>query len=96
MNLSANMDTIRQMGLNVQEQAAEYKNEVANIYSEIDDLKNNWQGTDSDKYTSQVYSYKESIEALGKVIEQYGEFLLNTAQTYTQLRDDIASNAGRL
>lgn len=96
MNLSVNMDMVKQMGLNVQEQAAEYGKEVANIYSEIDDLKNNWQGADSEKYAEQVYSYKESIEALGKVIEQYGQFLLNTAQTYSKLQEDIASNAGRL
>lgn len=96
MDLSVNMETVKQMGLNVEEQSSLYNQEVASIYSEIDDLKNNWQGVDSDKYTEQVYSYKETIENLGRVIEQYGTFLLNTADTYTKLQEDITSNAGRL
>ncbi len=96
MDLSVNMETVKQLGLNVQEQASEYNSEIANIYSIVDDVKNNWQGADSIKYTSQVEGYKENMEALGKVIEQYGQFLLNAAQTYTQLQDDIASNASKL
>lgn len=96
MNLSVNMETVKQMGLNVQSEAGEYNKEIASIYAIIDDIKNNWQGADSVKYTSQVESYRGSMESLGKVIEQYGQFLLNAAKTYTQLQDDITSNAGKL
>ena len=96
MNLSVNMETVRQLGKTVGDQAAEYNTEIANIYSVIDDVKSAWQGTDSTTYTSQVEGYRASMEALGKVIEQYGQFLLNTADTYQKLQDDIMSNAGKL
>lgn len=96
MNLSVNMETVKQLGLNVQSQASEYNTEVASIYAIVDDIKNNWQGADSVKYTSQVESYKGNMEALGKVIEQYGQFLLNASETYTKLQEDITSNAGKL
>lgn len=96
MNLSVNMETVRTMGKTVSDQAAEYNNEITNIYAAIDAVKSVWQGSDSASYTSQVEGYRASMEALGKVIEQYGQFLLNTADTYTKLQEDITSNAGKL
>lgn len=96
MNLSVNMETVRALGKTVGDQAAEYNNEIANVYSVIDDVKNAWQGSDSASYTSQVEGYRASMEALGKVVEQYGQFLLNTADTYQKLQDDITANAGKL
>ncbi len=96
MNLSVNMETVRQMGKTVMDQSAEYNSEIANIYSVIDTVKEVWQGTDSSSYTSQVEGYRQNMEALGKVIEQYAQFLLNTADTYQKLQDDITANAGKL
>ena len=96
MNLSVNMETVRSLGKTVGEQAAEYNTEITNIYSVVDDIKSVWQGSDSASYTSQVEGYRASMEALGKVIEQYGQFLLNTADTYQKLQEDITSNAGKL
>lgn len=93
MNLSVNPAVLRQLGLNVQEQANEYKNEVRNIYSTINDINSHWQGFDAKDFITQAESYQDIINTLGVVIEQYGQQLLVNAKDYEALinsNSDIA------
>ena len=93
MNLSVDPAVLRQLGLNVQEQASEYKNEVRSIYSSINDINSHWQGFDAKDFITQAESYQDTINALGVVIEQYGQQLLVNAKDYEDLiqgNSDIA------
>lgn len=96
MNISADMQGIRSLGQNIQGKASEYASEVNKIYNAVEELKNGWQGADNQSYVTKVNEYKETIENLGKVIEDYGTFLIQTSESLQQLQDDIASAAGRL
>lgn len=96
MNISADMQGIRSLGQNIQGKAGEYTSEVNKIYNAVEELKNGWQGADNQSYVAKVNEYKETIQNLGKVIEDYGTFLIQTAESLQQLQDDIASAAGRL
>ena len=84
------------VGKNLQDEAANYKNIVTQIYSDVEDLRNTWQGTDSDTYVAQVNEKKETIESLGVAIEEYGQFLINTSTTYNNLRDNVIANAKKV
>ena len=96
MNISADMQGIRSLGQNVQGKAAEYANEVTKIYNAVEELKNGWQGADNQSYVAKVNEYKEPIENIGKIIEDYGTFLIQTSETLQRLQDDISSAASRL
>ena len=95
-NISANMDAIRTLGTNVQGYASEYIGEVNKIYGYVEELKNGWQGADNQSYVQKVNEYKETITNLGKVIEDYGNFLVDTANHMQSVQDEISAAAGRL
>lgn len=97
MNLSVNIDAVRQLGKTIGDQAAEYNSEIAKIYSINDEVKQVWRGTASESYTSKVDSYRTNMESLGKAIEEYSQYLLGTAvPSYENMRDSISAAAGRL
>ena len=96
MNISANMDAIRTLGVEVEGKGNEYIGEVNKIYQAVEELRNGWQGEDNQAYITKVNEYKETITSLGRVIEDYGNFLKQTADNLQRLQDDIASQAGRL
>lgn len=95
-SIMAQMGDITTTGNKVITEATSYASLVKKIYSAVDDLSSKWQGTDTQAYIEKVKSYQADIENLGKAIESYGQFLKQTATTYQNTRDSIASAAGRL
>ena len=79
MNIQADTSSLRTLGNQVLENASEYQNEVSKVYESVDNLSASWQGADNQEYVNKVNEYKESIEALGKAIGNYGQFLVDTA-----------------
>lgn len=96
MNISANPDAIRRLGGEVKSKGDEYIQEVNRIYQAVEDLKNGWQGSDNQSYVNKVNEYKEAITNLGMILEDYGNFLVNTANKLQGVQNDISQAARRL
>lgn len=74
----------------------EYKTNVDALYSEVEKLKDVWDGVDNQKYVATVNSYKEDLRALGDVVEKYASFLNKTSQVIKETQEGISTAAGRL
>lgn len=96
MNIQANIENLSICGKEVQSLAQDYQNEVTKIYSNIENLRNAWSGQDNQAYINKVNEYKADIEKLGKVIDSYGLFLVETARNLENIQNEIASQAGKL
>lgn len=96
MNISADTSALRTLGNEVLENAGEYKSEVDAIYREVDNLGASWEGADNQEYVNKVNEYKEAIEALGKAVGNYGQFLVDTAANLERVQEEIRNSAGRL
>ena len=96
MNIQADTSSLRTLGNQVLENASEYQNEVLKVYVSVDNLSASWQGADNQEYVNKVNEYKESIEALGKAIGNYGQFLVDTATNIERVQDEIRSSASRI
>lgn len=96
MNIQANIENLSIRGKKVQSLAQDYQNEVTKIYSNIENLRNAWSGQDNQAYINKVNEYKADIEKLGKVIDSYGLFLVETARNLENIQNEIASQAGKL
>ena len=96
MNIQADTSSLRTLGNQVLENASEYQNEVLKVYESVDNLSASWQGADNQEYVNKVNEYKESIEALGKAIGNYGQFLVDTATNIERVQDEIRSSASRI
>lgn len=95
-NLSANPEGIAASGKKVTMSGAAYADATKNLFAEVDSLRLNWDGADNQEFVNTVYGYKENIDALGKVIDNYGIFLQETGGSLAKLQSDIAQQAGRL
>lgn len=87
---------IRTLGNNVNTKADLYAAEVAKIYNNINMLTQAWEGDDNKAYIEKVNSHKTTIENLGKAINDYGNFLISTANSLEGLNDEIANAAKNL
>lgn len=96
MNISADTSALRKLGNEVLANAGEYQSEVNTIYREVENLGANWQGADNQEYVNKVNEYKEAIEALGKAIGNYGQFLVDTAANIERVQEEVRNSAGRL
>ena len=96
MNFSANMENLRALGKEVQVLASDYQAEVAKVYTNVENLRNAWSGQDNQAYINKVNEYKADIENLGKVIDRYGLFLVETAKNLENVQNEIANQANKL
>ena len=96
MRLKASPEEIRTAGKKLVSNAETYLAAVKRIYSTVDELKTHWQGADNQQFAATVYSYKENIDALGRVIGNYGVFLQETGNSLEKLQADIAQQARNL
>ena len=95
-NVAANMDAIRKLGQQVQSQSAEYNGETKKIYASVDQLEQAWTGADNQTYIGKVKEQRQTIEDLGKVIDNFGIFLVDTANNLQKVQDEIKAQAGKL
>lgn len=96
MNISADTGALRTLGTQVLDNSREYQAEVSKVYTNIDNLSANWQGADNQEYINKVNEYRETIEALGKAIGNYGQFLTDTSTNIERVQDEIRSSASNL
>lgn len=96
MVLKASPEEIRTAGQRLVSNAETYLGSVKALYEIVDNLNNTWQGSDNKSFVATVNGYKENINALGKVIGNYGEFLQHTANSLEKLQSEIAQQASSL
>lgn len=94
--MNADTARLRTLGNEVQSEAGSYKTEVNNIYATVDNLRTVWNGADNQAFVTKVTGYREEIENLGKVVDSYGDFLLQVAKVIDNTQNEIASAAGKL
>lgn len=92
-DIMVNVDELRKLGLNVQEEANTYAGDVTKIYNVVDSLGASWKGPDNLAYVDKANSYKEGVINLGKAIESYGTALTTVANESERLMRDLAEAA---
>ena len=96
MNLQANLQQMNTDAKDISSAAADYLASVKTLYGAVEELSNSWKGTDNTEYANKVNSYKDEIDALGKIVNNYATFLNRAAASLQELQGEISSAAGRL
>lgn len=96
MNFNVTAEELINISKSLENTSSSFLNEVKAMYTTLDDLNSKWEGAGSSGYYNIINSYKDDVNSLGVVINQYAVFLNKAAITYTQTDNDIASQASRL
>ena len=94
--IRASYDEMHSAAGEISNAGKEYIADVNSLYQVVDNLVQNWKGSDNLKYASTVNSYKELLKSLGEVVISYAQFLDMAARKIQATQDDVASAAGRL
>ncbi len=89
-------ETLMSKGSSLGQVSGEYHSTIREIYSELDRLRDAWEGASSNEYMGKLESYRGNIEAVGRVINNYGIFLQETGRNLEQMEADNAAGAARL
>lgn len=74
----------------------QFLSEVTKMYDSLENLNTNWKGMGSTQYYTSIMNRKPDIEALGKIIGQYSNFINKAAILYDATDNDVASSATNL
>lgn len=87
---------LRKSAALIEEKTARYDAEWAKIYTEIANLRVDWQGQSSDQFNKQIEGYRNDFQELSKILTSYKEFLKTTADRIEKTEDAINQAAGQL
>lgn len=96
MSMHANPEALRNLGQNILSDASSYKAEVDKIYATVDNLSTSWKGPDNQEFVNKVNEYKDVIGDLGKMINNYGQFLVDTGNNIERITNEIKSSASNI
>lgn len=76
--------------------ATEYKTQYDNLYKETSAMASTWSGKDNLAYTQQIDRFKDNLEKMYSLMNQYVEFLNSSARAYQDTQDAIVTEAKTL
>ena len=76
--------------------AADYQRAYEQLYTEVQNLAQTWQGKDNLAFTNQIEGFQDDFQKMQNLMIQYAEYLNTTAQNYQDTQDDRVTQAQRL
>lgn len=89
-------DQMRAVGQRVEQAKERYNGAVQKLYNSVQAMQANWQGEDNQAYTDQIMGFQNDFTNMSTLLQQYADFLKNTATAYAETQDNVASDARAL
>jgi len=89
-------DSLKKSADLIEDKTSRYDAEWAKIYSEIANLRVEWQGQSSDQFNTQIEGYRNDFQELSKTLTSYKEFLRTTATKIETTEGTIKDSASQL
>lgn len=80
----------------IESMATEYKTQYQKLYSETDAMASTWSGKDNVAFVQQIAGFKDDLEKMHTLMNQYADFLRKSAKTYRDTQDAVTSEARKL
>ncbi len=76
--------------------AGDYKTQYESLYKEADALGSGYEGEGKKTFINQLNGFKDDLEKMYGLMNQYADFLRKTAKTYRETQQNIVSQAKTL
>lgn len=80
----------------VTEYAGDYKSTYTKLFTEVEAMSANWQGSDNIAYTSQIKGFQDDFDKMYKLMTEYADFLKKSADQYKTTQSNVESGAKKL
>ena len=95
-SLYTDTDLMTVIGNNTKSNADEVRSNINKIYSNIDDLSSRWKGADNQAYVAKTNEYRPDMDKLVEVLDNFGTFLIDAANSYQSTQDSIINELQNL
>lgn len=94
MDIEINCSSVANYGQQIIEYAVDFESAVSHFCELIDQINTFWEGQDALKYINVMKEkYVVGLEAMGDVLDKYGEYLKKVPDTYQSLDEAFASKS---
>ena len=76
--------------------ASNYESLYRQLYVNVDGMAKAWQGKDNIAYTTQIEGFRDDLDKMKKLMDEYSTFLRKSADAYTKTQEEIVSQARTL
>lgn len=76
--------------------ATDYQTQYTLLYSKTDDLASTWQGDDNIAFKNQIDGFKDDLQKMYNLMNQYADFLRKSAQAYRTTQENVVAQAKTL
>jgi len=76
--------------------APQYEQKYTALYRRMDDMKSTWKGIDIDAYLTRIEGFRKEFQTMKQIMDQYGAYLLQSAEAYEATQEDIKNRANQL
>lgn len=76
--------------------AGQYKTLYDKLYSKTEAMSSSWQGKDNQAFISQINGFKDDLEKMKALMDEYATFLTKSAKAYRDSQDTISTEAKKL
>jgi len=91
--LNQGTDSLRATANRIINTSGDFFKAYSSMYTEIDtNLKANWAGSDSDAFNTTVHEAEPKFKYLYELMQEYAQFLLQTADAYDEQQRAIRSS----
>ena len=80
----------------MEQQAADYAKIYGQLFTEVEGMAKAWQGADNLAYTTQINGFKDDLNQMKKLMDDYAAFLKQSATAYKITQDQIVNQAKTL
>lgn len=80
----------------IDEYSADYKKTYTQLFTEVQAMGANWQGSDNLSYTTQIKGFEEDFTKMYTLMTEYATFLRNSAASYKTTQANIESASKKL
>ena len=84
------------VGSKIEQQTADYSKMYQQLFTEVQAMEKAWQGADNIAYTTQIQGFREDLDKMKKLLDQYSVFLKESAKIYKRTQEDVISKAKTL
>ncbi|GFN30950.1 WXG100 family type VII secretion target [Paenibacillus xylaniclasticus] len=80
----------------IRDQATEYQKLYNQLYNDVAHMGNAWKGEDNRAYTQQIDGFKDDLENMKRLMDEFARFLTESAKAYKDTQAAIVQAAGKL
>lgn len=75
---------------------ADYQRQYNKLFSDVDAMGSAWQGKDNLAFVNQIKPFLQDFNKMTDLMNQYSQFLKNTAKTYDSAQTGVVDSAQKL